>query len=203
VITYTRRPWREHAISEARRTRSLARLVPGVALALALAAPADAETAWVRGAPLNLRSGAGTEFKILATVPVGAEVDVLQHDGAWTRIRLGEGRTGWIAAGYLEDEPPPALRVGELESEVGRLSAALESTTSEATGLRESQAALQSEDATRTAKLARLEQENLQLRAGARWPEWVTGALILSTGMALGAVLRGVSGRRRQSRLRL
>jgi hypothetical protein len=29
------------------------------------------------------------------------------------------------------------------------------------------------------------------------------GALILSTGMALGALLRGVSGRRQQTRLKL
>lgn len=157
----------------------------------------------MRGAPLNLRSGAGTQFKILATVPVGEKVTVLEEAGAWTQIRLAEGRTGWIAAGFLEPTAPPVLRVGELESEVERLSSELETTTSEATDLRGNQAALQSEDATRSAKLAQLERENLQLRAGARWPEWVTGALILSTGMALGAVLRGVSGRRRQSRLRL
>ena len=31
---------------------------------------------------------------------------------------------------------------------------------------------------------------NMELEAGARWPEWITGAAILCAGLALGALLR-------------
>jgi hypothetical protein len=181
------------------RRRALATFV--ICCSLAFVAGATAEVAWVKGAPLNLRSGAGTEFRILATTTPGERVEVLERTERWVKVKKAEGTAGWIAAGYLEPKAPPLQRVGILEAELEELSGQLDEVTTAAEKLRSESDTLRERDEGRAAELSRLEQQNVEYRAGARWPEWVTGALILSTGMALGAVLRQLSGRR-QNRLR-
>jgi SH3 domain protein len=155
----------------------------------------------VRGAPLNLRAGAGTQFKILTTVRVGEEVSVLERKERWIHVRKSDGREGWIAAGYLDATAPPRMRVDQLDEELGGARAELEQVSGELEALRAENASLTKREASRSEEFARIERENMQLRAGARWPEWITGALIFATGMALGAVLR--RRRQQQSRIRL
>jgi SH3 domain protein len=183
-----------------------ARLARVGALAVALTAAAGAarsESGWVRGAPLNLRTGAGDEYRIVGLVQPGEPLEVLERTSDWTRVRTGEGKEGWIPAGYLGADAPPHQRVAQLESEVGKLRAALDETRAEATRLRASQAALTDSDGSRRDELERLTRENAKLRAGTRWAEWLTGALLLSTGMVLGAILSRLAARRGTRRLRL
>ncbi len=177
----------------------------GLALAvlLLLALPASAERAWVRGAPLMLRSGPGTQFRILGSVEAGEAIEISQRNDGWTQVRTADGKEGWVAAGYLDPVAPPAERLGELEGEVERLSAELDTTGARARALEDENAQLSGDDADRRAELDRLARENAKLRAGERWAEWITGALILGTGMAFGAILSRLSGRRSRNRLRL
>jgi hypothetical protein len=140
---------------------------------------------------------------VLSNVAPGERLEVVASAGEWVRVRRADGTVGWLAASYLVRDAPPAARIAELESEVARLREELAGAARATDALRR-----QSDDAARTqdehrTELARVRQENEALRSGARWPEWITGALILATGMAFGAVLRGVSGRRRQARLKL
>jgi hypothetical protein len=173
------------------------------ALALLAAPDAGAEEAWARGAPLNLRSGAGLDQPVLGNVAPGERLEVIASSGEWARVRREDGSGGWIAASYLVREKPPAARIAELEAETQRLRQELDAAGAQADALRQSSDANVRADVEREAELERARRENEALRAGARWPEWIAGALILSTGMALGALLRGVSGRRRQTRLKL
>lgn len=179
-----------------------------VVLCLALGCPhsAGARDAYVKGeVRLNLRSGPGNEYRIIGGVTTGDKLRVLEQseNKRWTKVSGADGIGGWIPGGYLDDQLPAAQRAVELEAQVERLTAELEATGAEAATLRTSNDELSAADGTQRAEIEQLRTENVELRAGARWPEWITGALILSTGMALGALLRSVSGRRRQSRLRL
>jgi uncharacterized protein YraI len=72
-----------------------------IALLLALALPAGAETfgAVTTGA-VNVRSGAGTEFERLTTLPRGTPVSVDVCDGGWCSIKA-DGVSGWVSARYL------------------------------------------------------------------------------------------------------
>lgn len=163
-----------------------------------------ANIGWVRGnIRLNLRSGAGTQYKITGAVETGDELTVLSTGESWTRVRNAEGKTGWIPAGYLETEPPPTLRLAQLESETATLRTALEEIRSEAASLRETNATLSSTDSGQREEIESLKIENYELRAGSRYREWITGALILVSGMILGAVLHRNSTRRPSSRIRL
>ncbi len=168
------------------------------------AAEAEANTGWVRGnIRLNLRAGAGTQFKILGAVETGDEMEVLATGESWTRVRTTDGKTGWIPAGYLETEPPPSLRLEQLERETATLRTQLEEIRAEAAGLRESNATLASTDSGQREQIESLKIENYELRAGSRYQEWLTGALILAGGTIVGAILHRNSTRRPSSRIRL
>jgi uncharacterized protein YgiM (DUF1202 family) len=171
--------------------------------AVLASAGASGEEAWVRGAPLNLRSGAGLDKAVLGSVAPGERLEVVATVGEWARVRRADGTEGWLAASYLLREGPPAARIAELEAEAQRLREELAEVARTSDAQRESSAAQTRAEGERQAELRRIQGENEALRAGARWPEWITGALILATGMAFGAVVRGVSGRRRQTRLKL
>lgn len=173
------------------------------ALALAGPGPARAEEAWVRGAALNLRAGAGPEHEVLAALPPGERLEVLESTGEWSKVRRSDGTSGWIARTYLLRDAPPAARITSLEAETAALRQQLEASAREVEQARRGVEERAAEAAAHADQVAQLRRESEALRAGARWPEWITGALILSTGIALGAAVRGVSARRRQSRLRL
>ncbi len=56
---------------------------------------AAAEPAWIKGSiRLNLRSGAGTQYKILQSVETGDAMTVLGRAENWTRVRTSEGIAG-------------------------------------------------------------------------------------------------------------
>lgn len=173
-------------------------------LGAAICAAAIAEQAWVKGAPLNLRSGAGTQYKILGSVKPGDQTEVLTTSESWTRIQTTDGKVGWIPAGYLESEPPPTLRLQQAETEAATLRTQLEALREETATLRETNATLSANDSVQRQEIESLKLENFELRAGARYQEWMTGALILASGMIVGAVLhRRSSSRRGSARIRL
>ena len=76
-----------------------------------------ADKGWVRGEiRLNIRTGPGTEFKIVGVAKTGDGLDVLQREEGWTRIRIvgpdARTREGWIPEGYLNPTPPPLVFSG-------------------------------------------------------------------------------------------
>ncbi|MDR9503679.1 SH3 domain-containing protein [Brevibacillus agri] len=63
------------------------------------ATPAE-QTATVQTDGLNLRSESNTSSAILATLPIGSKLKVLEKQGDWYRVQTSAGKTGWVA-GWL------------------------------------------------------------------------------------------------------
>jgi uncharacterized protein YgiM (DUF1202 family) len=178
-----------------------------VGLAMAITATfADrvrAETAWVKDeVRINLRSGPGTQYRILQGIGTGDRVDILKRGEGWTQVRAGEGE-GWIPEGFLQAEPPAAVRLERLEAQTSDVRATIEELTEKAGALEAENAELAERAGTQEGEIALLTHENVELKAGARWPEWITGAGILAVGMLMGAILQSISGRRSRPRIRL
>lgn len=85
---------------------------------------ASAAAAAVVTNPLNLRSGPGTRYSVITTMPPGARVDVLSCGGSWCRVAW-RGAEGFASANYLAGggayayepapvyvAPPPVVRFG-------------------------------------------------------------------------------------------
>jgi hypothetical protein len=166
---------------------------------------AAAEQAWVRGEiKLNVRSGPGTQFRILGGIATGDGLTVLDRGDGWTKVRMQDGNAGWIPVGYLKPEPPPTVRLGQLEGEVVTLRDQLDSITEERGSLRTANATLSESDGAQRAEIERLILDNTKLRAGARYPELIAGACILAAGMIIGAMLhKSTTNKRPTSRIRM
>ncbi len=169
------------------------------------ATPGKAQEAWVmdKEVSLTLRTGAGTQYRIIGSLTTGDVATILTRGDGWTKVRTAEGKEGWVSAGFLQASPPAQIQLERLArdaDELRRQVAELSETTAD---LRATNEAIETNDETQRHEIERLTRENFQLSAGARWPEWITGAGIVLVGMALGALLGRNAGRRRQPRVRL
>lgn len=64
-----------------------------------------AEVLRVTAMTLRLREGPGTNFSMIAVLPLGTRVEVQSRQEAWCAVRvLDTGQTGWVAERYLSWE---------------------------------------------------------------------------------------------------
>lgn len=198
--------------SRARGTRTLHRrrcvVMGGLLAGLLLAGAAQAEQAWVRGEiRLNVRTGPGTQYRIVGVAKTGDGVEILSRGDGWNQIRLpgeeSETIEGWIPEGYLKPQPPPTVRLNEAENLVGRLESELSVLRSRTESLHNENEILTSRDGDQQNQIKQLTRENMELNAGARYPEWITGASIFAAGMILGAMLHRSQARRQPARIKL
>src|SRR3954453_12023165 len=88
-------------------------LVPMLATTTALAAPGVTTTS------VNFRSGPGTSFSSIQTLPAGTAVDIgeCEESGSWCAVGV-KGQNGFISGRYLEERKdsegwPRSYEVGE------------------------------------------------------------------------------------------
>jgi uncharacterized protein YgiM (DUF1202 family) len=182
------------------------RLGPGLLLATALlaAVPAAAQEVWVKDeVRLNVRTGAGNQYRITGALQTGDSVRVVERATGWTRVRLADGSDGWVPAGFLMDEPPAAIRMPRMEAETRELRDTVERLREEVATLSGDRGRLETSESSMRSRAQELEAENMKLKAGARWPEWITGAGILAAGMLVGSIVQALTSRRPRTRIRL
>lgn len=64
---------------------------------------------------LNVYSEADQAGSRVATIETGDAVDELQRDQGFVRIRLADGREGWVGSNYLTTDAPAAVQLRELQ----------------------------------------------------------------------------------------
>ena len=117
-------------------------------LAFALPDPASAASAWVKDElKLNIRTGPGTEFRIIGSVETGDAVTVIEHGDGWTQVEASAGR-GWIPAGFLQDEPTAGERLAAVEAQSSEFRSQLETLSARANELETENAELSERDDT-------------------------------------------------------
>jgi SH3 domain protein len=88
----------------------------------ASAAAAAAETAYVTGSlRLGLHRAADTSDRPFENLISGVALEVLERNTNYARVRLDDGREGWVKSMYLETQKPAVARVLELETELAAL----------------------------------------------------------------------------------
>ena len=103
----------------------------GIALLLAGAGPARAETLFVTDTlNIGLHLEADIDSPITGLVPGGTALTVLARSGELAEVRAANGPSGWIDSRYLVTEKPARARARELEIETQRLRAELASLRS-------------------------------------------------------------------------
>lgn len=64
-------------------------------------APSASETYIKTTANLNMRTGAGTGYSIVTTIPSGTKLESLATSGGWHKVSYN-GRTGWVSGSYVQ-----------------------------------------------------------------------------------------------------
>lgn len=137
-------------------------------LCLAQSAPA-ATSAYVNDlCQVNLRSGPGTNYKVVSTLSSGFIVEVIEERGEWRHVRFvkesGKSTKGWILSRFLVDEPPWAAQAKTLNTS---LKEKLASSVEEKDRLAEKGNELAEQLQTTTDKLNALQAEYDAFKTGA------------------------------------
>jgi SH3 domain protein len=68
-------------------------------------------------AEVVLRTGQGTEYKIVGMVKDGDAVELLNENDSYAMVRLANGKEGWMLKRFLSASPPLSTVVGALRAE--------------------------------------------------------------------------------------
>jgi SH3 domain protein len=99
-------------------TKTMKRLAFALIGVLIVTATARAETMYVGDiVKITLRTGPGIDHKIITMVQSGTQVEVLEPDIKWTRVRLKDGREGWVLNRFLTSELPNLLVLEKLKQD--------------------------------------------------------------------------------------
>lgn len=89
-----------------------------ICLATLIASPLRAETQYViPSSEIPVRRGQGTDYKIVALISDGTEVEVIERGDSYSLVRLANEKEGWILTRFLSDDPPLTEVVATLTSE--------------------------------------------------------------------------------------
>ncbi|MBU2490363.1 MAG: TIGR04211 family SH3 domain-containing protein [Proteobacteria bacterium] len=95
---------------------------------------------------IMVRAGKGTDYKIVAVTEGGRTLELLDRQADYSRVRLPDGREGWMLTRYVSLEKPASVRVDEAE-------AALEAARNRATELSEKNSRLAADNGELAGKL--------------------------------------------------
>ena len=87
---------------------------------LVAAAPSAAETLWVSSEGAKLKAERGATAASVAELPLGMELIRLGYEKRWYRVKIPDGREGWIYRGKVS-ETPPAEETAAQEDSLGSL----------------------------------------------------------------------------------
>jgi len=96
---------------------------------------------------ITMRTGPGTDRKIIALVGIGQKVEVVRWGGDWTLIRLTNGKEGWVIRRFLTDKIPSSIELKVLKSKYKAL-------MNEAATMQEADSLLKAENKELSTKLA-------------------------------------------------
>jgi len=73
---------------------------------------------------ITLRSGQGSQYQIIKTLPSGSRLEVLEHTtSGYTKVLTQDGIEGWVRSQYLINEPTAQARLEKATKRLIRLKA--------------------------------------------------------------------------------
>jgi SH3 domain protein len=94
---------------------------------------------------ITLRTGPGTDRKIIALIQSGNEVDVVAPGDEWSEVVTSGGKQGWVLSRYLTDRVPTVLKLERLQQKFDKMQAEYTELQQKATGLTENNQRLSNE----------------------------------------------------------
>lgn len=105
---------------------------------------------------ITMRTGKGLDRKIVAMPKSGQRVEVLKSEEDWTRVRLSNGKEGWVLSRFLTFSEPKFLALEKLEKKYRGLTQQVKVLVEENEELKTENQRLGSELKTRNNEINRL-----------------------------------------------
>ncbi len=136
-----------------------------IVLLLLLPAAAWSETLYVTDLrEITFRTGPGIQHKVIDMVRSGERVQVLETSEGWKKVRLENGKEGWVMTRWLTADKPNAMRLETTQEEHEKLAAEHKALQEAHAALKEKEEALMAELAEKEAGIASLQDLNNALR---------------------------------------
>lgn len=147
------------------------------------AVPASATELFVRDeVRINLRAGAGDQFRILRVLKSGDSLIQISMQGDWVEVRAHDGREGFVPAAYVTDEVPASRLLPDVQRKYNEAQKEIATLRVQLTN--------QSEQVVEVVSLRQrnrvLETENAQLSGATGARQLAVGALIVAAGVLIG-----------------
>ncbi len=99
--------------------QSIRQAIVALGLIVLTAGSAGAQqTVWVTDEwRINLRSGAGNQYRIIEVLSTGASMALLERGEQWAQVRV-DGTEGWVRTQYLADRAPAAERLEGMQADL-------------------------------------------------------------------------------------
>jgi SH3 domain protein len=112
---------------------------------------------------ITLRAGKGGEYRILRTLPSGAELRVIEADGEYVRVSTTDGTEGWVGKQYLRDTPTARIQLKEVSKKLERYEQENDSLKESVNQLKNENKALKSSNQSLEKDNSRFEKENSKI----------------------------------------
>lgn len=97
-------------------------LFPALSTVLLSGTPVLAKNYYVKpSSEVVVRRGQGTNYKIIAIVKDGVSVEFLEENDSYAKVRLADGKEGWMLKRFLSDKPPLKEVVASLRTEKAKM----------------------------------------------------------------------------------
>jgi uncharacterized protein YgiM (DUF1202 family) len=163
-------------------------LIFGVTCFLFLVATGIAETMYVTDRLyLSLRKGPGLGEPSLGVIVSDTKVEVVETQGDWVRVKLEDGRAGWVIKKFLVADLPKPIIIEQLKEELNKKDTIPEKLNKENASLKEKIQALENEIMDKTRRLEMAGKQSTMKRLKELY---ATGILALVGGIVIGYLVR-------------
>jgi uncharacterized protein YgiM (DUF1202 family) len=89
---------------------------------------ANEKIVYVSVPSVNVRIGAGTQYKVVKSVPIGYPLRIVIDKEEWYQVELKDKTVGWVYKTMVTTDIPPAVKIEQLESRLKSQAAEFERT---------------------------------------------------------------------------
>lgn len=139
---------------------------------------------------ITVRTGPGTDHKIITMLQASQKVEVLKTSDGWSQIQLSEDKLGWVLSRFLTSDEPCRHIFTKLEKEYAELQKQAVPLFGENKRLKKENKELFAQLAEQTKRAGNLNNEldDIKQNRGYQW--FLLGAGVLLLGFLLGFISR-------------
>lgn len=153
---------------------------------------------------LFMHSGPSYEYRISGRIRSGESVEILENQGDYTKVRLDEGREGWVPSRYIAQGSSALAQLPVLQQSLAQSEAVVKQQVEEIQILQARVNSLEAENSNFTEQMVRRDtqvrdlQFELQNMDQSNLMRWLThGGLIALAGVIIGLIIPNLPKRRK------